>query len=144
MSKVYYSKKDSWLVAVYICITVICSFTSFLLVVNIPNLFVSIIVSAVTAAIGIVFPLWTLINTSYQIKEGLLIIKSGPLQWIVPLDSIQSITPTRDAASSPALSLDRIRITYGHSRSVLVSPEEQEDFLLEIKQHTKIIASPGV
>ncbi|MFQ5610075.1 MAG: PH domain-containing protein [Woeseiaceae bacterium] len=47
--------------------------------------------------------------------------------------------PTRNPLSSPALSLDRLKITYGpKNRKVLVSPADKESFVqalgLELEQ----------
>jgi hypothetical protein len=56
------------------------------------------------------FPLWILGSTSYTLTSSHLLVRSGPFRWLIPLDSIQSIMPTRDPLSSPALSIDRLRI----------------------------------
>jgi hypothetical protein len=39
---------------------------------------------------------------------------------------VRAIGPTRNALSSPALSLDRLRIEYSHSLAVMVSPDDEE------------------
>jgi hypothetical protein len=39
--------------------------------------------------------------------------------------------------SSPACSLGRLRIEYGRSRSILISPKNREDFLRELEAHRK-------
>ena len=67
-------------------------------------------------------------STYYRIDGGTLRIHSSFLTWRVPIADIRSITPTRSGQSSPALSLDRLRIEYG-SRAVLVSPDDARRFI---------------
>ena len=74
-------------------------------------------------------PLWLLRTTDYTITDTHLRIRCGPLRWSVPLADVRAIGPTRNALSSPALSLDRLRIEYSHSLAVLVSPDDKEGFL---------------
>jgi FtsH-binding integral membrane protein len=84
-------------------------------------------------ALGCVLPVWLLVSTGYTLTDEQLVVKAGPFRWRVPIGEIKSVTPTRSALSSPALSLDRLRIEYGDSRSILVSPKNREDFLLELE-----------
>ena len=75
-----------------------------------------------------------LLKTNYTIDRGVLRARSGPLCWKVPLDQIQSVEATRNPLSSPALSLDRLRIRYGKGRFILVSPADKPGFLRAIGQ----------
>lgn len=71
----------------------------------------------------------TLLRSTYYVIEGdTLRIQSSFLRWLVPIREIRSITPTRSPLSSPALSLDRLRIDYG-TRSIMISPAEQRRFI---------------
>jgi hypothetical protein len=70
--------------------------------------------------LGAGLPLWTL-------------LRSGPSRWTIPIRDIRSITPTRALTSSPALSLDRLRIEYSDGRVLLVSPREKETFLRDLQ-----------
>ena len=85
----------------------------------------------ITAVIGIGMPLWLVYSTHYEISESQLIIRSGPFEWVVDRDSIQSIEPSRSVLSSPALSLDRLEIRYASGKTILVSPEDKAGFLRE-------------
>lgn len=78
--------------------------------------------------VAVVLPVWLLFSTHYTVKAGVLVVRSGPLKWSVPLSDIKSVHPTRSVLSSPALSLDRLEIRYGHGKSVLVSPKDKEGF----------------
>ena len=82
---------------------------------------------------GVGLPLWTLLTTHYTIDGTSLHVRSGPFRWTIPLRDIRLITPTRDSTSSPALSLDRLRIEYGGGRVLLVSPREKDTFLRDLQ-----------
>lgn len=71
-------------------------------------------------------------STYYVIDGDTLIIRSSFITWRLPIREIRSVTPTRSALSSPALSLDRLRIEYG-SKWILVSPEERERFVAMLR-----------
>jgi hypothetical protein len=83
--------------------------------------------------LGAGLPLWTLLGTRYTIDGTLLFVRSGPSRWTIPIRDIRSITPTRALTSSPALSLDRLRIEYSDGRVLLVSPREKETFLRDLQ-----------
>jgi hypothetical protein len=89
---------------------------------------------AVLAGIGAGLPLWLMFSTNYLVHGGNLLIHSGPFSWQVPLSGITRIVPTRSALSSPALSLDRLRVEYGAGKAVLVSPQDQEAFIRAINE----------
>ncbi len=74
-----------------------------------------------------------LIGTHYTVDGNTLRIACGPFRWKVPVDAIESVEPTRNPLSSPALSLDRLRIQYGRRR-ILVSPADKAGFLRAIGQ----------
>ena len=74
-----------------------------------------------------------LIGTHYTVDGNTLRIACGPFRWKVPVDAIESVEPTRNPLSSPALSLDRLRIQYG-KRRILVSPADKAGFLKAIGQ----------
>ena len=47
--------------------------------------------------------------------------------------SIKKIKPTKNPLSSPALSIDRLEITYSKFGSILISPANKVDFVSNIK-----------
>ncbi len=88
------------------------------------------IASAVFALmIGLGLPTWLLISNYYTISDTELHIQCGPFAWRVPKDQIVSITPSRSPISSPALSLNRLKITTSSGKSILVSPQNQAGFI---------------
>ena len=79
--------------------------------------------------------LWVLYGTGYTITPDRLLIRCGPMSFGVRLESIEFIFPTRSPWSSPACSLDRLRIVYGLSQqSIMISPEDKSEFLSAIVQ----------
>ena len=78
-------------------------------------------------------PLWLLPTTHYTITDTHLRIRCGPLRWNVPLADVRAVGPTRNPLSSPALSLDRLRIDYSNSLAVMVSPDDKDGFLSALR-----------
>lgn len=71
----------------------------------------------------------------YMITDFELVVRSGFLQYRVPLASIVEVRPTRNPLSSPAWSLDRLRVEYRKgtkTRYLLISPEDKTAFLREL------------
>jgi hypothetical protein len=82
--------------------------------------------------VGAGLPLWMLLSTQYRVEGSELRIQSGPFRWKIATSSITSVTRTRSALSSPALSLDRLRIEYGSGKAIMISPLDREGFLRAI------------
>ncbi len=79
--------------------------------------------------------LWVLYGTGYTVTPDRLFIRCGPVGFPVTLNGIKSINPTRSPWSSPACSLDRLKIVYGVShQTVLISPADKSGFLSAIVQ----------
>jgi hypothetical protein len=85
-------------------------------------------------AIGIGLPLWFFYSTQYLVEDEILKIQSGPFKWTIPITSISQVVETTNPRSSPALSLRRLEITYGESKTVMVSPKDHDGFLEAIGQ----------
>lgn len=83
--------------------------------------------------IGIAVPLWVLLTTRYSMTDSELHIGCGPFKWTIAIKDIESVEPCRDALSSPALSLDRVRIDYGDGQRILISPEPRKGFLQQLE-----------
>lgn len=79
--------------------------------------------------VTLVLPIWLLLDTNYTVTGEELRIRSGPFRWRISLNEVRAVSPSRSWLSSPALSLDRIRVQYGAARSVLVSPREKQRFV---------------
>lgn len=95
---------------------------------------------AALLALFAVFALWVLYSTRYSFERDALVVRSGPFRWRVRLDSIEEVVPTRNPLSSPACSLDRLRIRYAGSRiGIMVSPESKGSFLRDL-----VARAPGL
>jgi hypothetical protein len=84
-------------------------------------------------------PVWLLRATSYTLTASELHVRCGPFAWRVPLREISAVTATRNPLSSPALSLDRLRIDFGRGRSIMISPEDKEAFVRELRQRVPVL-----
>lgn len=95
--------------------------------------------------VGVVTAAAVLLTTyplGYEITASELVARSGVMRWRVQLSSIQEVSPSRNPASSPAWSLDRLRVEYvesGSTRSLYVSPEDKAAFLSDLAE-----ATPGL
>ncbi len=85
--------------------------------------------------LGLVFPM------RYGISEDALIVRHGLVRQRVKLADITAVTPTRSPLSSPALSLDRLRITFGTGffKSVMISPADKKQFLVELALKARLV-----
>lgn len=130
MKTIYRSKVDSWLVVVLVIgmlISVGASISVFLAG-GLAYWWVVALALVIAA-----FPAWILLSTKYTLDDELLLVQSGPLKWRVPVAEISRITPTHNPLSSPALSLDRLRIDYGNGKAIMISPLEKEQFIADLE-----------
>jgi len=76
-----------------------------------------------------VFIGWVFWTTDYRVTPHVIIIRSGPFRWRIAIDEIIHMEPTRNPLSSPALSLDRLRIDYGKGKFIMISPVDKQAFM---------------
>jgi len=95
------------------------------------------IATAVVAllVLALLFSIFT--RTHYTIAHGELRVVSGPFRRTIPLSEITGIEPTRNPLSSPALSLDRLKVSYGDGKYVLISPADKTGFLSSLENSTR-------
>ncbi|ABR91174.1 Uncharacterized conserved protein [Janthinobacterium sp. Marseille] len=131
MAKVYRSKIDVWLIVVlgFAMLAALYSAGQTMLS-NTPG---AILIALLVAAVGVGLPAWLLLSTRYTLEASRLLVQSGPFKWTIPLADIKNITPSNNPLSSPALSLDRLRIEYGNRNALMISPKDKEQFLLDIE-----------
>ncbi|QOL24982.1 PH domain-containing protein [Thalassotalea sp. LPB0316] len=125
---IFKSKQDAWLIAVVYTSSFICFIASGYVLAQGLSI-TNIIIAAVTALVGGVFPIWLIVSLKYVVDEKLLKIICGPFKWHIELSAINSVVPSSDLVSSPALSLDRLLINYGFGKTVLVSPKDKKGFI---------------
>jgi hypothetical protein len=76
----------------------------------------------------------TYFNTYYTIAGNELKVRYGfIINKTIDIGSIKRVVPTRDMRSAPALSTDRVEIFYNQNDSVLISPEDQAEFIERLK-----------
>lgn len=83
------------------------------------------IVSAVVAAMVV----WIVLATYYEITDELLIAHSGPFAWRNPLKSVSRVRAAHSVRSGPALSMQRLEITWGAGQVLLISPRDSAGFM---------------
>ena len=130
--KRFKSKIDRWLLYLLIAVMVfeVVVMSAAAMQVDSP-LEATVLIIAALVIVGLLGSM--LIGTHYTVDGNTLRIACGPFRWKVPVDAIESVEPTRNPLSSPALSLDRLRIQYG-KRRILVSPADKAGFLKAIGQ----------
>ena len=129
MVTVYPTKRDAW-------ITVLLWISAGIMILVAVDLFDA--PAAMTFRIGMSvlllasasFIFWVFYGTRYTLTAGELIIRCGPFRWTVKLASIEEIFPTHNPLSSPAGSLDRLRVCYdGGGFGIMISPLDKRAFL---------------
>ncbi|MBI0424733.1 PH domain-containing protein [Acinetobacter sp. ACIN00229] len=129
------SKIDWWLLLIFVVITanilmkIYEANYHYSLASNFPHLLIYSL---------IIFLIWLpIFNTYYLIENKTLMIKSLVFRWEINIDDITQIEPTHNPLSSPALSLDRLKIYYmknGEITSVMISPKDKERFFQAINK----------
>lgn len=124
------SKIDWWLLLIFIVVTanivmkIYETNYHYSLASNFPHL---VIYSLVILVIWL-----PIFNTYYLVENNTLIIRSLVFRWKININDITRIEPTHNPLSSPALSLDRLKIYYmkdGRVATVMISPKDKEGFL---------------
>lgn len=77
---------------------------------------------------------YLLYDTNYTVNKDILKIHSGFIvNKNILISEIKSIRKTDSILSAPAASLtDRIEISYGNSKSMIISPKEKNEFIDEL------------
>ena len=127
-TKVFKSKVDGW-IRLCLVATVVVQLGAMLTVATTGGEPLATPLTILACLGGAIFVVSTLVGTTYAVGDGLLVVRSGPILWKIPLNSIRTVEATRSPLSSPALSLDRPRIHYGKNRRIMVSPANRSGFL---------------
>ncbi len=133
---IYFPSKRDWWIVGLIWLGIIVSVVGGLvpLVVGAASLIEIVMLGSLVLGMDSLM-LWVLYGTDYTVMPDRLIIRCGPVSFSVTLTGIESIIPTRSPWSSPACSLDRLKIVYGASQqTVMISPADKAGFLSAIVQ----------
>lgn len=130
-SKRFPSKIDLWLIVVLVLALATQAYALFSVVSGVAPM------SAKYTMIGTTILVYLLVGsillrTHYVVEDETLIITCGPIFRTIKLHEITRVTETRNPRSSPALSLDRLKIDYRNNRSVMISPADKKQFLVAI------------
>lgn len=132
---VFPSKVDGWL-GIALIIAALMSVGMVLMVGVMASPMSGLVLSPILL-ISAGLPIWLLRSTHYTVESADLHVQSGPFEWRVPISEIRAVTPTRNPLSSPALSLDRLRIDYGRDASIMVSPRNKAQFLTVLEDRRR-------
>lgn len=131
----FVSKKDPWLVAVLV-IAMVAQVVGLVVILTEPVPAAEKFITAAVIILTTLLVVSILLRTYYVVDKGNLRVVSGPFRWNIAIRDIRAVDTSRSAWSSPALSLDRLRIRYGKHRRIMVSPEDKPGFLRAIGQGT--------
>ncbi len=126
------SKIDLWLWVLMTLTVAVCAAAIVMMGLNgsVSAAFAGMAVCAVVLAL----PVWVVLRTYYELVESDLLIRSGPFRWCVPLDQIRTVAASRNLASAPALSINRLLIAYGQDDAILISPRDKLPFIEELRR----------
>ncbi|MBO2535233.1 PH domain-containing protein [Rummeliibacillus suwonensis] len=119
----FVSKKDWWIF--FILFGAVIALYTILLI----NMDIYIALACIPVSLLI---LWFWFTTFYVITDTKLVIRSAFIHINISVYDIQSIQKITNILSSPALSLDRLKIVYDSEKSVLISPKNRGEFLEEL------------
>lgn len=105
---------------------------------------VFVIVALVSVVPPTALVTWMFRTTDYTLTDTDLLVRSGPVNIKVPLASVRKIAATHSILSAPALSLDRLEITYGKYNSVVISPDDKQAFVNEMIRRFPDIVVAGI
>lgn len=69
-----------------------------------------------------------------RFMERDLLVQSGPMRVRVPLAKVHRVTSTRSVLCAPALSLQRLEISYDQHGTVVISPNDEPRFLAMLQE----------
>lgn len=85
--------------------------------------------AAVVALFG-----WIVLDTSYEVTERDLLVRSGPQRFRVPLATIRRVRRSHTLLAAPALSLRRLEIDHGSGGLAVISPDREHEFLAVLRE----------
>jgi len=130
MQKTYQSKIDLWLIALFM----ICAIAPFISIIMDKGYTTANICKGIVLGIISVSPFLFLSPVSYTIDDTSLLIRCGFLvKRKIDIMKINEITTSHNLASAPAMSIDRLKISF-NGDAVYISPRNKEDFIEVIKK----------
>ena len=136
----FVSRYDTWLrIVLWVNNLMLIGSLAVLLVErSLMSIIVSLFVAVILAGV-----IWMQFSTYYRVDDDTLFVRCGPFHWTIPIASIETVTPTDDPTSGPALSLRRLRLEFrrGDARDeIFISPEDREGFIEALRARNPRIA----
>ncbi len=128
----FISKKDLWL-GVFLWVSMI---GGLFLTIKSKHLLASLVMVLSTILVA---SIW--FGTWYTIASGVLKVRCGPFCKNIKIQDIKSVKNSKNPLSSAALSLHRLKIRYGKTGFILVSPKERKEFIKALKRENRAIYS---
>lgn len=93
------------------------------------------------AIIGLFSSFW--FNTRYTIEKKHVKISYGPITKRILISEITAIRKTKNPFPAPALSIQRIELTYDNYQTIQISPKETQRFIRELmRRNAEIQVDP--
>ncbi len=118
----YPTKIDTWIAALLLVGPVLIAVIS--VAARVPALLLGVVPLALIIEL-LVLP------CHYTLNADELIVRCGLLRIPIPYRQIESVQPTRNPLSAPAMSLDRVEIAYSNRR-IMVSPVRRDEFIAKL------------
>lgn len=81
----------------------------------------------------VVWPAWVTLSTNYSITGEYLVARCGPLRYRVAIEDIKNVEAVKTLRPGPALSWDKLKITYGEKNQTLyISPADKYTFIYDL------------
>jgi len=82
----------------------------------------------------IIFIAYIFLRTYYIIDEGILRVKCAFfINKSFEISRVTEVMETNNPISAPAASLDRLEIVFDNHDSVIISPKQKNDFILQLR-----------
>ena len=135
------SKKDIWISIPVWGTILFCLVMPFIGLESVGNQFITAdsILGKVFLFVCVSPVIWMWFRTGYNIEDTKIKVRCGPLKWTININDIQQIHKVKTLFSSPALSINKLKITYGKYNEICISPKNEDDFLrLIMKENPRI------
>ncbi len=134
--RIYYSKRDTWIVLLLWGITLFAA-GSAIYITFLDLRVISLISQEIFFLIIVAISLSILRSTYYVLQKEGLFIRTGPFRWTIPYKDIRKVVPERNLWSSAALSIHRLHITHGQSKTgTYISPQDEQAFLRDLAERS--------
>jgi len=134
--EVFRSRLDAWLVVLVVGIQVV----GLWLAMTSPSTQAGlgkgagVTIMVLSTALLLVLFWWLYRSTAYTLTDDSLFVRCGPLNWHIAYRDITSVSWTNNPISSAALSLRRLKISYGKWAFVMISPPDRDAFIAALRR----------